>query len=361
MPDLTGFSNEPTESSRPGLRGAAEDVVTTHTTPRTALVGRFEYTASTGRWRWSDGMFLIHGMAPGDVVPTLAIMSRHIHPEDRGRVLDALGQCGVDGLPFGCQYRLLDLTGAERSVTLTGAGGSDDDTLRTVAGFLVDITAAQRDAVALQVNEELTQALRSHAVIDQAKGALMLGYGIDGDAAFELLRWGSQQRNVRLLTLAERLVAAVEAGGGLGSDTRQRLDDFYFASLTDGAPEPPVGLTTPGLHTTFDTKGEVPIVRVQGPVDLATAHELTAAVTQLMIKARQVGSMVVDMRQVTHLGSVGVSALTAAHRRSAAAGVKMRIVLSSGASLGLAGAHGLDVLTAPAGTSPELDQAAPTS
>ncbi|KQY25191.1 hypothetical protein ASD16_07080 [Cellulomonas sp. Root485] len=323
--------------------------------PRPAQVGRFQYTASTGRWWWSDGMFQIHGMSPGDVVPTLAIVSRHIHPEDRGRVLDVLGQCGVDGEPFGCQYRLLDLTGTERFVTLTGAGVADGDTLRTVTGFLVDTTAAQRDAVAHQVNEELTQALRSHAVIDQAKGAFMLGYGIDGDAAFELLRWGSQQRNVRLLTLAERLVAAVESGGGLGSDTRQRLDDFYFASLTDGVPEPPVARTTPGLDTTFDTTGDVPAVRVEGPVDLATAHELTAAVTQLMIKAREVGAMVVDLRQVTHLGSVGVSALSAAHRRSAAAGVKMRIVLSPGASLGLAGAHGLDVVSATA------DQVSPTS
>jgi anti-anti-sigma factor len=291
-------------------------------------------------------MFQIHGMSPGDVVPTLAIVSRHIHPDDRGRVLDVLGRCGVDGEPFSCQYRLLDLSGTERYATLTGAGSEDGDTLRTVSGFLVDTTAAQRDAVAHQVNEELTVALRSHAVIDQAKGALMLGYGIDGDAAFELLRWGSQQRNVRLLTLAERLVAAVEQGGGLGSDTRQRLDDFYFASLVSGVPEVPAPRAAPGLETTFDTTGDVPVVRVEGPVDLATAHELTAAVTQLMIKAREVGAMVVDLRRVTHLGSVGVSALSAAHRRSAAAGVKMRIVLSAGTSVGLVGAHGLDVVTA---------------
>ena len=70
--------------------------------------------------------------------------------------------------------------------------------------------------------------------------------------------------------------------------------------------------------------------------------------------------MVVDLRQVTHLGSVGVSALSAAHRRSAAAGVKMRIVLSPGTSLGLAGAHGLDVVTAPAGAS-GVDRTVPTS
>ncbi|WP_456846431.1 ANTAR domain-containing protein [Cellulomonas sp. P5_C6] len=325
---------------------------TPHTTP--AQVGRFRYTAPTGRWWWSDGTFRIHGMAPGEVVPTLALISRHIHPEDRGRVLDALGQCGVDGEPFGCQYRLLDLGGAEHSVTLTGAGEPDDSGLRTVTGFLVDVTASQRDAVAHRVNEELTQALRSHAVIDQAKGAFMLGYGIDGDAAFELLRWGSQQRNVRLLTLAERLVAAVEVGGGLGSDTRQRLDDFFFASLSDASQE--TARTSPGLDIAFDTSGDVPVVRVEGPVDLATAHELTAAVTQLMIKARETGEMVVDLRDVSHLGSVGVSALTAAHRRSAAAGVRMRIVLSPGTSLGLAGAHGLDVISAPTDRSTDRDR-----
>ena len=325
-----------------------------------AQVGRFSYTAPTGRWHWTDEMFTIHGMAPGDVVPTMALMSRHIHPQDRGQVLDALGQCAVDGVPFGCQYRLLDLSGAERSVTLTGAGESGDDALHTVTGFLVDVTASQRDTVALRVNEELTQALRSHAVIDQAKGAFMLGYGIDGDAAFELLRWGSQQRNVRLVTLAERLVAAVEGGGGLGSDTRRLLDDFFFASLTERPRESAPTRRGPGLRATFDTAGETPIVRVEGPVDLATAHELTAAITQLMIAAREAGAMVVDLRQVTHLGSVGVSALTAAHRRSAAAGVKMRIVLSPDVGVGLAGAHGLDVISAPAPRRGSRDQTAPT-
>ena len=42
------------------------------------------------------------------------------------------GSAASTAEPFGCQYRLLDLLGAERSVTLTGAGDADDDTLRTV-------------------------------------------------------------------------------------------------------------------------------------------------------------------------------------------------------------------------------------
>jgi len=181
-------------------------------------------------------MFEIHGMETGDVVPTLDVMLRHVHPEDRERVLEVIERQAAAGEPFGCQYRLLTLSGAERTVTLTGSSmelptDPAGAAATGVTGFLVDVTAAQRDLVAHHVNAELTQALQSHAVIDQAKGVFMLGYGVDEDAAFELLRWGSQQRNVRLLTLARRLVNAVEVSGGLGPDARHRLDDFFFTSL----------------------------------------------------------------------------------------------------------------------------------
>jgi ANTAR domain len=43
-------------------------------------------------------------------------------------------------------------------------------------------------------------------VIEQAKGMLMLVYGLDEDAAFDLLRWRSQSTNVKLRLLAEQIV-----------------------------------------------------------------------------------------------------------------------------------------------------------
>ena len=179
----------------------------------TTAVGRFGINPEDGRCRWSDGMFEIHGMEPGEVVPTLGVMLRHTDADDRDRVLDQIALGARDGSPFGCQYRLHDLSGTARTVTLTGSGETNESGERVVVGFLVDTTAAQQRAMASRVNSELALALESHAVIDQSKGILMLGYGIDGDAAFELLRWGSQQRNIKLVTLARRLVAAVETGG----------------------------------------------------------------------------------------------------------------------------------------------------
>jgi len=288
-------------------------------------------------------MFEIHGMAPGEVVPTLDLMVRHIDAADRDRVLDQIAQGARDGTPFGCQYRLLDLAGTARTVALTGSGEAGAGGELMVSGFLVDTTASEQRAMASRVNSELALALESHAVIDQAKGILMLGYGIGGDAAFELLRWGSQQRNIKLVTLARRLVSAVEQSGGLGAGMRQRLDDVFFESLTDDGGDHHVDRSGPVLDVSFTVADGHPTAVVAGPVDLATVGELSAALTQLMARARRPGTVVVDLRAVSHLGSVGVSVLTAAHRRAAADGVRLRIVLSENAGLGLAGADGLDV------------------
>ena len=43
--------------------------------------------------------------------------------------------------------------------------------------------------------------------IEQAKGALMVTYGITADAAFALLRFHSQNRNVKVRAIAAQLTA----------------------------------------------------------------------------------------------------------------------------------------------------------
>jgi AmiR/NasT family two-component response regulator len=55
----------------------------------------------------------------------------------------------------------------------------------------------------------VAEALRHRAVIEQAKGIVMVVYGVDADAAFHLLRRHSQNTNTELHLLAARLVAQV--------------------------------------------------------------------------------------------------------------------------------------------------------
>jgi GAF domain-containing protein len=56
------------------------------------------------------------------------------------------------------------------------------------------------------LTEHLREALESRDVIGQAKGILMARRGCTPDAAFELLRQASQQRNTKLRDIAEQVV-----------------------------------------------------------------------------------------------------------------------------------------------------------
>lgn len=59
--------------------------------------------------------------------------------------------------------------------------------------------------------EQLEEALKSRAVIDQAMGVLMEREGVASTEAFEMLRTASQHSNVKLRDIARRIVEEKEA------------------------------------------------------------------------------------------------------------------------------------------------------
>lgn len=269
-------------------------------------------------------MFALHGMSPGEVVPTRALFVSHVHPEDRCGVEAVLDGTLTAGEPAVCAYRLIDLTGETKEVLLAL---SPVDETGTVRGFLINDTERVRQAVAHGVNAELQLALESHAAIDQAKGALMAVYGVDSESAFQLLRWASQQRNVRLRTLAERLITALQCAGGLGTQVRALVDETFLAVLDDAQfPFPWSGGRSVSLS--FDTQADIPTLRVTGRVDLATVGELTAALNKLMLAGDRDGVMV-DVQGLDSVGGVARFALAAAKRRSAAHRVPMHLVVGA--------------------------------
>jgi hypothetical protein len=57
-----------------------------------------------------------------------------------------------------------------------------------------------------RIYEAVREIAQQRAFIEQAKGMLMFIYGLDEDAAFDLLRWHSQHHNVKLRLIAEQIV-----------------------------------------------------------------------------------------------------------------------------------------------------------
>jgi hypothetical protein len=93
--------------------------------------------------------------------------------------------------------------------------------------------------------DEMTAAVANfvehRSAIEQTKGMLMLLYGIDESAAFELLKWRSQQNNVKLRMLAARIATdflALSSGETLPS--RSAFDKILLtAHLRIGAESQP--------------------------------------------------------------------------------------------------------------------------
>ena len=62
-------------------------------------------------------------------------------------------------------------------------------------------------AYAKRVNDAVSEIAQSRGPIEQVKGMLMLAYRIDEERAFGLLKWRSQETNVKLRALAVQLAA----------------------------------------------------------------------------------------------------------------------------------------------------------
>lgn len=71
------------------------------------------------------------------------------------------------------------------------------------------VAVALKLADQTQLSEDLRHALTSRAVIDRAVGIVMAQQRCDADAALDILRRGSQHRNIKLRELAAEIVAAV--------------------------------------------------------------------------------------------------------------------------------------------------------
>ncbi|WP_438944075.1 ANTAR domain-containing protein [Nocardia blacklockiae] len=189
---------------------SAGDDSDTYPSPR-RTVGSFRFWFADQRWEWSDEIFAMHGYRPGEIVPTTELLLAHKHPEDRAHVEEILTKAVRSGASFSSRHRFLDTAGREhQAVVLADRIIDDEGVVVGTAGYYLDLTetfAAQRQEV---LDETLPGLYESRAVIEQAKGVLMRVYRINAHQAFDVLRWRSQETNVKLRDLCAQLIAELD-------------------------------------------------------------------------------------------------------------------------------------------------------
>jgi PAS domain S-box-containing protein len=202
------------------------------------VVGRFKYWFGRRRWEWSDEVARMHGYAPGEVVPTTELLLSHKHPDDRGRV-EAMIVSVEDGGAFSSRHRIIDSAGKVREVLVVSEPMSDDDdAVVGTQGYYIDLSQTAAEYRREALDETLQRVLNARVVIEQAKGALMLAYGVSAEQAFGVLRWRSQDANIKLRRVAELVIAELPAVGGDEVKLRSRLDHVLL-TLREPIPADP--------------------------------------------------------------------------------------------------------------------------
>jgi hypothetical protein len=204
-------------------------------------VARYRYDARSRTWWWSRDMYLLHGFEPGEVVPTTELMMAHKNVDDRCEALERAQAVLTGGEPFCWRHRIIDAGGRTRTVLSVGEGSRDaGGDLVAVEGFFVDVTDAFQREVDSEAHDAVARSALSRAVIEQAKGVLIVVYGVDADAAFELLRWHSQHRNVKLRSLSDGLVHLFAEGIPDAAAVRRRVSAYLDpGDVGEGPPGPP--------------------------------------------------------------------------------------------------------------------------
>jgi ANTAR domain len=139
---------------------------------------------------------------------------QHKHPDDHHKVAAVLDHVRRTHQPISTRHRIVDTKGHTREVIILGEYLCDDTGAEVgIHGLYVDVTPTQLDGAVPDpaynklVSDAVTEIAQSRGPIEQVKGMLMLAYRIDEQRAFGLLKWRSQETNVKLRALAVQFAA----------------------------------------------------------------------------------------------------------------------------------------------------------
>lgn len=205
--------------------------------------GRFSYDVPNQKLVWTERTYQIYGFTPGDVVPTLELMSSHVHPDDRSRVDTAVACSIAEGETFCEWYRLVDARQKVKTVLSVGyVAGRAGAEVSVLSGFLVDLTVSLRKHREQETTRAVMDAAATRDLIEQAKGMMMVIFDLTEPQAFDLLRWHSSHHNIKLREVAATLVDRLIDPALTGTKPRERLTAILEGLRKPGIPVPRTAL-----------------------------------------------------------------------------------------------------------------------
>jgi two-component system cell cycle sensor histidine kinase PleC len=130
---------------------------------RIANLGSWEWDPDLGSSRWSDGVFSIFGLEPGQVPPRFDELLKIVHEEDREALLDNLRQGMLDPtrLHYAKEFRIVRPDGAVRFIASQG------EFIRDTSGKVLRLVGVSQD-----ITERKREEQRRHRAEDRLNDAV---------------------------------------------------------------------------------------------------------------------------------------------------------------------------------------------
>lgn len=139
-----------------------------------AKVGTWQWSPETGELRWSDNLFRLHGLEPGEVTPGRRAVLEMAHPDDVARV-EHWAECVRRGqVPAPIDFRVILRTGEVRYLRSTVAAVDHDrPDPPLMVGSVQDLTAERRAEREIASRFAVTSALAVWQTFEQGMTGLL--------------------------------------------------------------------------------------------------------------------------------------------------------------------------------------------
>ncbi len=140
-------------------------------------LGSWELTPDTGELWWSDNLFRLFGLAPGEIAPSVDYALARIVPEDRQRAEQALTVLSGGGFrDHVVEYRIVGADGAVRAHRVVVV--VIDGTPRRIVGSVQDVTVQRRLDRQLAAHLGVSAALDSWTSLIQGAELLLTNLAV---------------------------------------------------------------------------------------------------------------------------------------------------------------------------------------
>jgi two-component system, cell cycle sensor histidine kinase and response regulator CckA len=129
------------EASRDALAASQANLTEAQ---RMSRLGSWTYDPPTGAVSWSDGLYRVFGVEPGEFEPSYDGHMAFVHPDSIDALKGALERCWETGEPYELDYRIIAGDGREVSLFSQARVETRDDGSRFITGVCQDVSAIRR-------------------------------------------------------------------------------------------------------------------------------------------------------------------------------------------------------------------------